>query len=175
MRQEKARQKLPMGLRGIGLAVFAGLSALIHAGIAAADEPEPLSLRATRSGPLEPGNAPLVLRAAQAASAEAVDAPGLELRLRTELDWSRLALADDLGSPGVRSIMLPVLPAVDLRDEPWNTTPRALPAVASAIGSAVTRGFSVLEVVKDRRLRQRHRVSAYFRSRGLQLAWRMQF
>lgn len=107
---------------------------------------------------------------------------GLELRFARELDWTRLVLSEDgpglslLGHGG--SLLRPslvVLPGLDLQQEFWQSTPYALGSVASAASSFLTEGFSMLEVRRGGKLRQRHAISMYFRRSGANLAWRIEF
>ena len=63
----------------------------------------------------------------------------------------------------------------DLRADQWQTRPVALTTTASALGSMLIAGLPVVGVVKDGRLRQRHFIRGFFRSKGVALVWRIEF
>jgi hypothetical protein len=96
-----------------------------------------------------------------------------------ELNWSRWLLADEAPTtPDSVSPTLPRaawLPLTDLRADQWQARPVALTTTASALGSMLVAGLPVLGVVKDGKLRQRHFLRGYFRSRGIALVWRIEF
>lgn len=99
---------------------------------------------------------------------QATTAQVLDMARAHEVDWAQLALAEVSRSPW------------DLR-RPRDGfsvalgTPRALPTMASVATAVVSRGFSVFEVRRDSRLRQRHALMAFVRTNGFKLAWRLEF
>jgi hypothetical protein len=96
-----------------------------------------------------------------------------------ELNWSRWILADE--APTTPDSVSPMLPRAawlgltDLRGDQWQARPVALTTTASAVGSMLIAGLPVLKVVKDGRLRQRHFLRGFFRSKGIALVWRIEF
>ena len=96
-----------------------------------------------------------------------------ELVLHTELNWLRLSLEDDL--PFRLMSVRPYPGNVDIRDDLLTATPRALTSVATVATSLVTSGISVFEVWRGGKLRTRHGMRLYWRSRGMKLAWRIEF
>jgi hypothetical protein len=128
------------------------------ASAAAADEDEPtVMLRHT----------------AAVASMDARFGRASEWVLNTEMDWLRLSLEDDL--PFRLMSVRPFSDGIDIRDDLWAATPRALTSVATAATSLVTSGISVFEVWRGGKLRMRHGMRMYWRSRGVKLAWRIEF
>ena len=108
--------------------------------------------------------------------------PRAELTMHRELDWVRLTLADDMG------LRLGPLQLdgtirgwdggdgqIDIRSDLWSATPRAVSSVATAATSLLTSGISVFEVWKGGHVHARHGLRMYWRSRGLMLAWRVEF
>ena len=104
---------------------------------------------------------------------------GHDLRFARELAWTRLMLADDLpytlDTTGEVARPPSLLADVDLRDGLWTMTPRALTSAASLASALMTQGLSVWEVWRSGKVRQRHAIRAYYRSRGLKLVWRIEF
>lgn len=92
-------------------------------------------------------------------------ASGWALRYARELEWTQRALVDPpraserwAGGDGL---------------EP--PSPHAWSTMATATARLVTRGLGILEVHEDHRLRRRHTLLGYFRSRGVNVAWRVEF
>lgn len=99
-----------------------------------------------------------------------------------ELDWMRLALADDMalrigpiqldgtirGGDGEAG-------QLDIRGDTWSAAPRAMTSVATAATSLLTGQLGVVEVWKSGQLQARHGLKMYWRSKGLMLAWRLEF
>jgi hypothetical protein len=93
--------------------------------------------------------------------------------------WSRITLSDDAdlvqaSAPGARSFSL-LHANIDMRNDLWLATPRAMTSVASAVGSMVTGGISVVDVWRGNHLRQRHSMRAFFRTSGIKLVWKIEF
>ncbi len=104
---------------------------------------------------------------------------GTELAVARELEWSRLALSEEselsLTDGSLVTPRATVLPFMDLRSELWLSSPLAVTSLATAASSLITSGISVFDVWRGNRLRQRHSVRAYFKSRGLKISWRVRF
>lgn len=105
------------------------------------------------------------------------DAPTNELRSSFDTEWTRVALASDRLSTGTQDQLGFDIhhTNVDVRDPFWTATPEALPAVATAVSTLLTRGLSLFEIVHEGRTRQRHSLSAYWKRQGVKLAWRIEF
>ncbi len=107
--------------------------------------------------------------------------PRAELTMHRELDWVRLTLSDDM------ALRLGPLQLdgtvrgwdgdaqIDIRSDIWSAAPGAVSSVATAATSLLTSGISVFEVWKRGRVQARHGLRMYWRSRGLMLAWRVEF
>ena len=101
---------------------------------------------------------------------------GLEPRFGRELTWSRWMLSDvpaldaEGGERGA-----PWLDLADLRGDAWTYRPEAASSAVSALGSVTTAGLPMLGVFRNGRLKQRHFLRAFFRSRGVSLVWRIEF
>jgi hypothetical protein len=160
-----------MGRSGIGgatrwrgLAIAATLAAVVLASAdARADEPEPTedgTSLTMQSGPVEPQPEPTALQ-----------------RLG-ELTWARWMLSEEVETPMTPSPTLPRGPWLDLADmrsDHWTARPVAITATASAFASMVSAGMPFLRVVKNGKLRQRHCLRAFFKSRGVAISWRIEF
>lgn len=94
-----------------------------------------------------------------------------------DLTWTRMVLEDDrlLQRYDDGDVSLDVNSLLDLERDPFALQARALTTVVSAVVPLVSKGFSVFRVVRNGRLRQRHALSAHWRSRGLKLVWRIDF
>jgi hypothetical protein len=108
--------------------------------------------------------------------------PRAELTMHRELDWVRLTLADDfalrLGPTQLDGTLRGwdgESGQIDIRNDVWTAAPRAMTSMATAATSLLTSGLSVFEVWKGGRILARHGVRMYWRSRGLMLAWRVEF
>lgn len=148
------------------LAVGATLAAWPSAW-ASADEPEPSE------------DGPALVRQSTPEPAPQPTVTALE-RFARELTWARWILADDADSQGPDSLSptlrrAPWLDLADLRTDHWQARPVALTATASAVGSMVVAGLPVLGIVRGGKVRQRHFVRAFFRSKGVALVWRIEF
>jgi hypothetical protein len=103
------------------------------------------------------------------------------LQFARELTWARWILADDGQQATPEGMIGPTMPRAstlgltDLRGDHWQAPPMALAATASALGSTLIAGLPVLGVVRGGKVRQRHFVRAFFRSRGVALVWRIEF
>lgn len=103
------------------------------------------------------------------------------LKFARELTWARWILADDGQQATPEGMIGPTMPRAstlgltDLRGDHWQAPPMALAATASALGSTLIAGLPVLGVVRGGKVRQRHFVRAFFRSRGVALVWRIEF
>lgn len=132
---------------------------------AAAEPEEPVVLRTNETPP-----PPVMFRPGS----------GYQLQFARDLAWTRLILADDLsldrGSTGEETQRPEsMLQGIDLRGDLWTMTPRALTSVASLASALMTQGLSVWEVRQGTRVRQRHTVRAFYKSRGLKVVWRIEF
>lgn len=101
-------------------------------------------------------------------------------RFARELTWARWMLAEDVPivNPELVGPALPppaLLGPADLRADHWQSRPMALTTTASALGSSLIAGLPVLGVVRNGKIRQRHFVRAFFKSRGVSLVWRIEF
>lgn len=133
---------------------------------ASADEPAP-----TEDGPA-------LVRQSTPDPAPPATVTALE-KLARELTWARWILADD-APPGPDSLSPTLrrgawLDLSDLRADHWQARPVALTTTASALGSMMVAGLPVLGIVKGGKVRQRHFVRAFFRSKGVALVWRIEF
>lgn len=140
------------------------LFGLLIPGVASADEP--VSLRRTQTQQTLPPPIFAPLR-------------GTELAVARELQWSRLSLSEEsslsLSDSTFVNPRAAELPFMDLRSELWLSSPLALTSLATAASSLITSGISVFDVWRGNRLRQRHSVRGYFKSRGLKISWRVRF
>jgi hypothetical protein len=115
-------------------------------------------------------------------SMRAPTGPRLELTMHRELDWTRLALSDDMAlrvgplqlDGSVRG-MENEQGQIDIREDMWAATPRAMTSVATAATSLLTSGLGVFEVWRGGHMRARHGVKMFWRRRGVMLAWRLEF
>ncbi len=101
-------------------------------------------------------------------------------RFARELTWARWILAEDAPTlnPEFVGPALPppaLLGVADFRADNWQARPMALATTASALGSTLIAGLPVLGVVRNGKIRQRHFVRAFFKSRGVSLVWRIEF
>ncbi len=102
------------------------------------------------------------------------------MRWGRDLEWTRLALSDDLSldstleGPSALDVRRD-LQNIDLREQLWTSTPRAVTTVASAVASIATRGITVFDETRDLQTIRRHRLGCYFRARGGGLVWRIEF
>jgi hypothetical protein len=124
----------------------------------------------------------VVVRQAERSPLAAPVGPRAELTMHRELDWVRLSLADDfalrLGPTQLDGSVRGwdgAAAQIDIRSDVWTAAPRAMTSVATAATSLLTSGISVFEVWKGGRMVARHGVRMYWRSRGLMLAWRVEF
>ena len=115
-------------------------------------------------------------------SMRAPTGPRLELTMHRELDWMRLALSDDMAlRVGPMQLDGSVRDAdgqagqIDIREDMWSATPRAMTSVATAATSLLTGGLGVFEVWRGGQMRARHGVKMFWRRRGVMLAWRLEF
>lgn len=151
-------------MRWRALAVAAGIAALVSApAVASAADAEPSdedgATLVMQSGTVEPEAEPTALQ-----------------RLG-ELTWARWMMAEDVATPTLSPTLPrgPWLELADLRSDTWTARPVAITTTASALGSMVTAGMPFLRVVKNGKLRQRHCLRAFFKSRGVSLVWRIEF
>jgi hypothetical protein len=132
--------------------------------------------RADETEPPEDGTA--LVRSSSTDPAQEPTVTTLE-KFARELSWSRWILADQ--APSAPDAVSPTLPRAawlglsDLRADHWQSRPVALTTTASAVGSMLIAGLPVVGVVKDGKLRQRHFIRGFFRSRGVALVWRIEF
>ncbi len=101
---------------------------------------------------------------------------GLEPRFGRELTWSRWMLSDvpAAGDEEARR-EAPWLDLADMRGDSFQARPEATSSAVSALGSVMTAGLPMMGVYKNGRMRQRHFLRGYFRSRGVSLVWRIEF
>ncbi len=101
---------------------------------------------------------------------------GLEARLGREMTWARWMMAGEVPTtdPDDTSTA-PWLDLASFRGEQNLLRPQAGETAISALGSVVTAGLPVLTVRRGGKLRSRHVLRGYYRSRGLALAWRIEF
>jgi len=132
--------------------------------------------RADETDPPEDGTS--LLRSSSADPAPEASTTTLE-KFARELNWARWILADDAATtPDAVSPTLPRaawLGLSDLRADHWQARPVAITTTASAVGSMLVAGLPVLGVIKNGKLRQKHFVRGFFRSRGVMLVWRIEF
>lgn len=136
------------------------------AGTVCADEGEPPSDGATLMRRVDRDPPPPELRPWR----------GLEPRFGREMTWSRWMLADmPIGNDDDGHRQAPWLDLADLRGDALQLRPEATSSAISALGSVTTAGLPMLGVFKNGRLRQRHFLRAFFRSKGVALVWRIEF